>query len=195
MKDQLAFVGDIHGCLQVAQAMVEKLRSRGVESIIFLGDYINKGPDSRGVLEYLATLRNEGDDRVVLLRGNHEEEFLRALETGDLARFLKMGGAATVRSYIPGTVPADVWPALRSHVPDEHITLLRTLNTSFETNELLATHEPRGASGGRFRISGHRPVGSSPVVKDRYAHIDTGCGQPEGALTALLWPSRTLLQL
>jgi serine/threonine protein phosphatase 1 len=69
---------DLHGCLQSFQHLVEhKLKLRPQDELYVLGDYVNKGPDSRGVLDYLMQLPQRGY-RVICLRGNHDQELLDA---------------------------------------------------------------------------------------------------------------------
>lgn len=71
---------DIHGCLRTLRhALEEKLRLRPTDELYVLGDYVNKGPDSRGVLDYLMNLQASGY-RVVCLRGNHDQELLDAAQ-------------------------------------------------------------------------------------------------------------------
>lgn len=68
--------GDIHGCLTQLQRLVELCeRDAGAQKItfIFLGDYIDRGPDSRGVLDFLIDLQTWSPDEIVCLRGNHED--------------------------------------------------------------------------------------------------------------------------
>lgn len=71
---------DIHGCLLTLRELLEtRLRVAPTDELYFLGDYVNKGPDSRGVLDYLMALPGQGV-RVVCLRGNHDQELLDAAE-------------------------------------------------------------------------------------------------------------------
>ena len=87
MSTELAFVGDVHGNLRALNALWEILDRRSVPHVVFLGDYINKGPDSAGVLEELISLEQAG--RATLLAGNHEAALLDALARADLSAFLK----------------------------------------------------------------------------------------------------------
>ena len=71
---------DVHGCLLSLRELVEnKLRLRPDDQLYLLGDYVNKGPDSCGVLDYLMQLAARGY-RVTCLRGNHDQELLDAAE-------------------------------------------------------------------------------------------------------------------
>lgn len=95
---ETAFVGDIHGNLPALNGIRRALADRGVAHAVFLGDYIDKGPYSADVLRQLISLADEG--RATLLAGNHERVLLQALDSGNLAPFLKIGGAATILSYV-----------------------------------------------------------------------------------------------
>lgn len=99
-------IGDIHGRLDLLDALLEqieadqKYRSEARTTLIFLGDLIDRGPDSAGVVERAIALRRSGRS-VRFLKGNHEEVFLKAA-AGDPAamRFLiRIGGRATILSY------------------------------------------------------------------------------------------------
>ncbi len=88
-------IGDIHGCLDPLRRLMAQLRPSEADEVIFLGDYVDRGPDSRGVIEYLLTLRG----RYTFLMGNHERMFLDFLQGKERALFLYNGGAATLESY------------------------------------------------------------------------------------------------
>ena len=71
-------IGDIHGCLQTLRQLLEnKIKIEKTDCLYFLGDYIDRGPDSPGVLDYLIGLKKKGH-RLETLRGNHEENLLKA---------------------------------------------------------------------------------------------------------------------
>lgn len=120
---------------------------------------------------------------------------LKALDTGDLAGFLKMGGASTIRSYVTRDVGADVVSDFRACVPVEHINLLRNMPRLYETQYVVASHQPARADDTRFQISAHIPVGDMPNISTNFAHIDTGCSASSGRLTAFAWPSLTFTQV
>ncbi|MDF2918470.1 MAG: diadenosine tetraphosphatase [Microbacterium sp.] len=194
---EIAFVGDVHGSLNALEGILDALRSRSIERIVFLGDYVNKGIDSRAVLERLITESANG--LVTLLRGNHEAAFLEALDSRDLRIFLKMGGAATVRSYVGGHVGPDAIGALLNAVPAVHIDALRAMPIRFATRTVVAQHEPLGRARllniGRFAVTAHRPVGITPRIGRLSAEIDTGCSDEGGRLTSFMWPSRECIQI
>jgi serine/threonine protein phosphatase 1 len=193
----IAFVGDVHGSIDALEGILEAIRSRRPGHIVFLGDYINKGPASDAVLTRLIALSRDGS--ATLLRGNHETALIRAIEEQNLATFLKMGGAATIRAYVGGNVGPDVLGEFTAAVPREHIEAIRGMPSRFQTMRLIAQHEPPKARGllrfGRFSVTAHRPIGGRPKIGPRSAAIDTGCGDGDGRLTAFFWPSRDYVQV
>lgn len=193
MTEQIAFVGDVHGNLRALNGILTLLDQCRLTRVVFLGDYINKGPDSAAVVEVLLDRTINGS--VTLLRGNHETALLNAFEENDLAAFLKIGGAATIRSYVAGPVGPDVLGEFRAIFPSRHLELIRSMPDQFETSELIASHQPLLRTDDRFAISAHVPVGERPILRSMSASIDTGCGGKSGRLTALLWPSMTVAQV
>lgn len=86
---RLIAIGDIHGCAKTLRHLLEeKVQPEPADTLIFLGDYIDRGPNSKDVIDYLIAL-NRHVPNVVFLRGNHEETLLRAIDT---ARNTKKGG-------------------------------------------------------------------------------------------------------
>ncbi|QTE30069.1 metallophosphoesterase [Pengzhenrongella sicca] len=192
MSLETVFVGDIHGNVEALEGLIDELDKVGAERIIFLGDFVNKGPASREVVELLLTLTSRPS--VDFLRGNHEVALLHALETSDIAGLLRMGGAPTIRSYLGGNVGADVAAGLRQAVPRAHVEFLRSMAEEFVGDGWIASHEPRPDSN-LFAVSAHIFTGLTPEIGPKSAHIDTGCGSTGGRLTAFFWPSRTFLQV
>jgi len=95
--------GDIHGCLSQLQRLVELCeRDAGPQKIklIFLGDYIDRGPDSRGVVDFLIDLQTWSPDEIFCLRGNHEDLLLSAIEDEAKAQL-----AAKLRDRDPLQLP------------------------------------------------------------------------------------------
>jgi len=80
-------IGDVHGCSQTLRALVNQLEIRKDDQLFLLGDYIDRGPDSAGVLDYILELFQE-DKKVYALRGNHEQMLLNAYETSEKDDFL-----------------------------------------------------------------------------------------------------------
>ncbi|MGE4545406.1 MAG: metallophosphoesterase family protein [Pedobacter sp.] len=75
---RLIAVGDIHGCIDQLKNLIAKINPCPKDQLVFLGDYIDRGPDSRGVLEFLIDFQKQFP-QTVYLRGNHEQLFLDAL--------------------------------------------------------------------------------------------------------------------
>ena len=99
-------IGDIHGRLDLLQPMVEAIMDDAAASgaarkmVIFLGDYVDRGPDSRGVIRYLADLPPGRGIEWRFLKGNHEEAMLDFLNDPSAgARWCEYGGDAALRSY------------------------------------------------------------------------------------------------
>jgi serine/threonine protein phosphatase 1 len=89
-------IGDIHGCLTALDTLLDAVAPEPDDQIIALGDYVDRGPDSRGVLDRLIALYAGG--RVVPLRGNHDVMMMEARKGRDLG-WLLVGGKQTLRSY------------------------------------------------------------------------------------------------
>lgn len=190
---EIAFVGDVHGNLGALRGLYKLLAARGAAHAIFLGDYINKGRNSAEVMRELVSYSQAGC--ATLLRGNHESALLDALDTSDLATFLKMGGAMTIRSYVGANVGPDVLRDFRAKFPSEHLEAIRRMPQTYETDNLIAQHVPSGESTPKFRISSHVPIGELPKIGRYSAQLDTGCGAGSGRLTALLWPGLGYIQV
>ena len=188
---ETGIIGDIHGCFTPLKLLAEDALLQ-VERFVFLGDYVNRGDDSRRVLDFLIELA--GRVECHFLAGNHDLAMLAALGE-EFDEFLTLGGASTVRSYIDPPF-VDVASEFSASVPNSHREFLSSLKEQYSTDDLLVTHRaPREADGGRFHVSGHSPQPSTkPLVLSDRAFIDTGCGTlPNGRLTCFLWPSRKWL--
>lgn len=195
MSDDLAFVGDVHGNLDALGGLFEALAHRGKPHVVFLGDYLNKGAAPAGVILELLARQRLGE--VTLLAGNHELVLLDALDSGDMATFLKIGGATTIRSYLGRPVRPDVLADFRAHLPPEHVESLRSMPTIWESDEVVAQHAPFRELSSKFQVSAHVPVGLLPRITADSAQLDTGGGDGHsaGRLTALFWPSREFIQV
>lgn len=147
-------VGDIHGRLDLFEKMIERIRfdSAGIGEkplIVLLGDYIDRGPASRQVLDRILRLREETWCDVEALMGNHEEALLQFLrEPGYGVSWVEYGGGATLASY-GVAVPAmrtdpEAWEAVRDAflevLPRSHIEMLSGLRVSLQTDDYLFVH-------------------------------------------------------
>lgn len=127
---RLLAIGDIHGCLTQLRSLVGQVAPTVHDQLIFLGDYVDRGPDSAGVVEELLALR-EQLPRTVFLRGNHEQMLLDVLAGGDPATFLLNGGEQTIASYRN----RGGWPP-----PAAHRDFYHSLTYSFETEQFIFVH-------------------------------------------------------
>jgi serine/threonine protein phosphatase 1 len=132
-------IGDVHACSAALAALVRGIDLTELDTLVFLGDYIDRGPDSRGVLEQVIGLAERWS--VVPLLGNHEEMLLAALEgQSELRYWLKFGGTEALASsgYKGG---AELRPAdLRSLIPAEHLQFIKGCRDYFETVRHIFVH-------------------------------------------------------
>jgi len=139
-------IGDVHGCLPELTALVEFLPLERGDTVVFLGDYIDRGHDSRGVVDYLLALRGRGEQETVFLRGNHEDMMLSFMglsgNHGDA--FLLNGGVATLASYgvtapagRPG--PGDGQRLLEA-LPPDHVEFFLRLEPWYFMDDFLCVH-------------------------------------------------------
>lgn len=91
-------IGDIHGELDMLKALLTKLDYKHEDKIVFLGDYIDRGPDPKGVVDFLIEFKKL-HPRTIFLRGNHEAMFMDYLKGRNTDLFLYNGGNTTVASY------------------------------------------------------------------------------------------------
>ena len=147
-------IGDVHGCgellAQVHGRVAEDLRRRpaGEHRIVHVGDYVDRGPDSAGVVERVLRLR-EADAGVACLSGNHEDTLLQFLDdpASAAATFLTFGGVATMASY--GVLAREEYDAgglmhLRDRfvaaLPAEHLAFFRGLPLTARIGDFLFCH-------------------------------------------------------
>ncbi|MES2996078.1 MAG: metallophosphoesterase family protein [Verrucomicrobiota bacterium] len=111
-------IGDVHGCANALRLLDEKLGFNSADTVVMLGDYVDRGPDSRGVIEHILDLRTRC--HLITLRGNHEVMMLAAREDpAALQNWLTYGGDAALESYharSPSDIPENHWEFLRSTV-------------------------------------------------------------------------------
>ena len=147
MPERILVIGDIHGCLDKLELLWERIDPRpGLDQLIFLGDYIDRGDDSSGVLDYLLELKEIYTDTVFLM-GNHEKMFKDFLAGVDRALFIYNGGESTLKSYLVRM--EDYWEgrqgvldeeALNQLVPEQHRDFLEELKPYYETDGYIMVH-------------------------------------------------------
>ena len=117
-------IGDIHGDRDHLFVLLETLpKLESSDTVVFLGDYVDRGPQSAEVIEAVRSLQAEAQYKVVALRGNHEDAWLRVLDSGwpDFVEPPQNGCLATLRSYTGGEQPEP------SDLPEpEEVELLTT---------------------------------------------------------------------
>lgn len=102
MSGRTFVIGDIHGDLAALRALMAKLPApEPSDTLVFLGDYLDRGPDSAGVIEAVRRLQHHAPCKVIALRGNHEDAWLRVLEHGWPEFVLPKGNGclAAMRSF------------------------------------------------------------------------------------------------
>ncbi|MDB5589777.1 metallophosphoesterase family protein [Enterovirga sp.] len=187
-------IGDVHGCLDLLVDLlgqIEREAAGGPRRVVLLGDLIDRGPDSAGVIRLVRSRQAEDPDSLICLKGNHEDLLLRAARTeATAALWLANGGAETLASFGaagPEGIPADVvaWIASCPTVYEDawrcfvHAGLNPAVGRSEQTDAdrlwirdvfLRSDHD-----FGRYVVHGHTPVRSgSPDVRPTRVNIDTG---------------------
>ena len=136
--EKIYAVGDIHGCLDKLKKLMDKIKPIDEsDTLIFLGDYIDRGPDSKGVVECLLELKDTLR-HLVCLRGNHEEMFLDYIQRQQKNRdiYFLNGGKSTLKSYGLRThAPLD-----ESALPEGHLRFFKSLLYYYETEDYIFVH-------------------------------------------------------
>lgn len=141
MKKHLIYaIGDVHGCLKTLDALwlkiEEHMNNNPAEkrTLIFLGDYVDRGPDSAGVIHRLIELRRllpEYGIELVTLKGNHEDMMYAGLEhpmSSDAGLWYTNGGSQTLASYG------------EAGVPDSHIQFIKSLKIWHQIGRFIFVH-------------------------------------------------------
>jgi serine/threonine protein phosphatase 1 len=187
-------IGDIHGCLAHLMNLMDLVNpDLDQHQLVFVGDYVDRGPDSFGVVDYIIDLKKKyNPENIICLMGNHERMFLNFLQGQEEMFFLLNGGRETLISYW-----GDQWEQQERRLPPEHADFFRTLKFYYETDDFIFVHGGllpglplEGQSEedllwirkefilsefdfGRRIIFGHTPV-RAPLVLPNKIGIDTG---------------------
>lgn len=148
-------VGDVHGRADLLERLLVKIRtdaaqrSQGHKVLVYLGDYVDRGLESRAVIESLLAQGGDGLERV-FLKGNHEDAMLQFLDSTEIgSSWMGFGGDATLYSYgvdVFGTPPEGVerlnhiQEQLRANTPPEHVAFLEGLELYHQEGDYFFVH-------------------------------------------------------
>ncbi|MEM9997098.1 MAG: metallophosphoesterase family protein [Bacteroidota bacterium] len=212
---RLIAIGDVHGCLRTLDALLDRLAPASDVPLVFVGDYIDRGPNSRGVIERLLELEREHP--CVFLRGNHDQMMIDFVNDGDLELWRINGGLSTLANYMERD---------RLRIPDAHVDFIQRTPLYFEADDFVFVHaglRPDLSIADNLRfgtaetflwershlnadlsgwektvVCGHTPV-TEPIDQPKLIDIDTGCVYHHrpgyGTLTAVVLPERRFVQV
>lgn len=185
-------VGDVHGCLDMLKRLMGSIGwSPEADRLIFLGDFIDRGSQSRGVVEYVMEIAKLSE-RVECLMGNHEQILLDFMDGKDTNTFFLNGGVATLNSY-----RSEQQKYGGFLIPDEHLAFFRSLKLLIELEDYYVVHaglrpgvaiESQSSEDllwirdsfifsnhafGKRVIFGHTPF-AQPLVMENKIGLDTG---------------------
>lgn len=203
-------IGDVHGCAEELVELLDRIPRDGDTTVVMLGDYIDRGPSSRRVLEIL--MEEKKRRRMVTLAGNHEEmmrEFLDGSDPGRVARFILNGGSTTLADYADDdgawVIPAEharfldelqLWHEtddyffVHAGVPDRS---LKELDRTRDRDEMLWIRRQFITNPRKWEkriVHGHTPVNAVELSATRI-NVDTACAYG-GFLTAIELPSHRI---
>lgn len=217
--ERLYAVGDIHGCAALLDALLAQIRADAPPApartrLIFLGDYVDRGPDSKGVIDRLIALKNASPE-TIFLRGNHEQAMLDFLDKPDHnEEWLHWGGDKTLESYGVEKIwtrhPQALAEDLKKRLPKAHHDFLTALDlwkvlgdyvfvhAGFKPGVALADQKPQDCLWIRAEfhnadadkrprevvVHGHHPV-KRPQDAGWRINVDTGAVWSD-ALTAVV---------
>lgn len=214
-------IGDIHGRADLLEALLSQIesdideRSSKKNILVFLGDTIDRGPDSKSVIELLLR-RIPASAQACFIMGNHEESMVRAMqgETALIRPWLAHGGAATAMSYgirtrdLAGRSDDALLEILRAAIPSEHVNFLASFRDYAVFGDYLFVHagvrpgrSPEAQNPRDLRwirepflncndafshvVVHGHTVSDQPVMRHNRIGIDTGA-YASGILTALM---------
>lgn len=202
-------IGDIHGCMEMLRVTLASCRRYAdgrPSKFVMLGDYIDRGPDSKEVVEWLMDW--DGPEHLICLKGNHEDMLIAALEQPNYnaSAWLKNGGQNTLWSYgvmYPHQLPHGVSSWIEGlplfHDDGErffvHAGVDPALPLSEQTDAVLMYSRkvyPDDIDVGRYVVHGHTPVIGVPVPGRNSINVDTGACAGGSLSAAAFVPGRKL---
>ncbi len=214
MKKYIA-IGDIHGCGKTLQKLLNRLQKYDDRIFVFIGDYIDRGPNSKLVFDSIMKFAEQND--CVFLKGNHELMMEEAFDRKFAGYWTRNGGLQTMISMGIKNVQSDMPEPYGSFVKDTllyydaedyffvHAGLppMATINQVLENKDLESMLWERShidapkVNWEKPVVFGHTPL-SKPMLDGYKIGIDTGCvfhNNPDlGKLTALLLPEKEIIQ-
>tara|TARA_Y100001935_G_scaffold224416_1_gene200601 strand:+ start:4849 stop:5532 length:684 start_codon:yes stop_codon:yes gene_type:complete len=211
-------IGDIHGCSKTLELLLERLHKEygTTRTYVFMGDYVDRGPDTKGVVELLLNFRKTHE--CVFIRGNHDAMFMKYLTDPDYLLWFDNGGASTMESYnnpdgSQGKIPYSHLKFFLNTVPyydSEHFFFVHggppitqsikeslgneVLYSSFMWSRDHIDADENDIKWEKTVVFGHTPV-RSPIDTEKQLGIDTGCVYEQfGKLTAVALPERDFIQ-
>ncbi|MEM7106021.1 MAG: metallophosphoesterase family protein [Bacteroidota bacterium] len=214
-------ISDIHGCEKTFRELIKKIKLEKEDELFILGDFIDRGPDSRGVINYVFSLREKGFS-VHTLMGNHEAMLMNSFSDSMQHRmWLSNGGNITMKSFRVDHI---------ADIPEKYLNFFYDCYKYIESDEFIFVHagidfrdeDPISNEnalmwvrrwydnidyewlGNRYIIHGHTPVGRNTIREmldqfdvNRYLNIDNGCfrvheSKDKGALCAIDLTNRKL---
>ncbi len=218
MSGRLFAIGDIHGCATELDALLQALPLAAGDMVACIGDYLDRGPDSKAVVDLLLALTQQAGVSTTFLKGNHEDMCLDYLGRGGRwgEAWLQNGGTATLRSY--GLDPRAPGREAATMLPETHLTFLDALVSAHVAEPYLLVHagvRPDRAWDDQDEedllwireefivpphrlpytiVFGHTPQRHVYVQRPYKIGIDTGCVYG-GMLTALELPAGVVYQV
>lgn len=152
-------IGDIHGCLTPLLALDRELAFGEGDTVVTLGDYVDRGPDSRGVIDYLIGLRQRC--HLVTLRGNHEIMMMTARTDRPMLEGWNLcGGGRTLSSYLAVDL---------QEIPDSHWDFLEGTVRYYVTEKDFFVHA---------NVEAHLPLSEQPDATLFWRHLSEGWIEP-----------------
>lgn len=190
--EKIFAIGDVHGCPDKLRALMDKIPiDYERDTLVFIGDYIDRGPGSFEVVDYLVDLKKHHPD-ILFLKGNHEDMLEKYLAGTDRFTYLYNGGQQTLDNYLNQPNKSE-----RSPIPSDHLDFYKSLVLFHQTNDYIFVHaglrervplemqDPQELlwirdefihsrfDFGKRVIFGHTPF-SKPFVQPNKIGIDTG---------------------
>jgi serine/threonine protein phosphatase 1 len=188
----LIAIGDIHGCAQTLDVLLERIDPEQGDHLVFIGDYIDRGPDSKGVIDRLIELSDSYS--CTFLRGNHEALMLSYLDYQEYDLWSINGGIATLSSYLNSDH--------KLGIPAAHEEFIRKTELYYDTPGFFFVHaglkpylsiaqnleqggeevylwerghlKEKDLAWEKTVVCGHTPQ-PEPMNTEKLINIDTGC--------------------